>query len=202
MRKVSHCFREVNKRQLFVAQSYEAHRWLALEAYACTKLERPHVRDPRLHLIALQWTTCWMHWSAADYRFGPVVKALSGYIEKMEAVYAAKRTLFRGMRLPEQHLQDNYAVGKIISWHAFSSVTTNRHLAESYYSEDYDRGFFLESGVPVLFMISTHFRGALLGGWSPHTTHDELLLSPFLFFRVTSISELSGNDRLRVWSWA
>lgn len=137
-------------------------------------------------------------WNALMSEFGPVVKALSGYIEKMEAVYAAKRTLFRGMRLPEQHLQDNYAVGKIISWHAFSSVTTNRHLAESYYSEDYDRGFFLESGVPVLFMISTHFRGALLGGWSPHTTHDELLLSPFLFFRVTSISELSGNDRLRV----
>ena len=129
-----------------------------------------------------------------------MVKGLTSYIEKMEAVYAAKRTLFRGMRLPEQHLQENYAVGKIITWHAFSSVTTNRQLAESYTIEDYDRGFFLESGVPVLFMISTHFKGALLGGWSPHTSHDELLLAPFLCFRVTSVNvEPLGNDRkLRV----
>eukprot|EP00438_Fugacium_kawagutii_P019639 Skav232812 [mRNA] locus=scaffold614:548421:549628:- [translate_table: standard] len=116
----------------------------------------------------------------------------------METFYAAKRTLFRGMRLPDQHLKDNYAAGKIITWHAFSSVTADRQLAESYSFEDYDRGFFLESGVPVLFIISTHFRGALLSGWSPHT-HDELLLAPFLYFRVTSMSvEPSGNERLRV----
>lgn len=134
-----------------------------------------------------------------DVRFGPVVKGLLGYIEKVESSYAAKRTLFRGMRLPEQHLLENYAVGRILTWHAFSSVTTNRQLAESYCLEDYDRGFFLESGIPVLFIISTYCRGALLGSWTPHTSHDELLLSPFVFFQVmvTTIESL-GTDRVRV----
>ncbi|CAK9107599.1 unnamed protein product [Durusdinium trenchii] len=138
-------------------------------------------------------------WSALMSEFGPVVKSLCSYIEKLESSYAAKRTLYRGMQLSQQHLQDNYVVGKVVTWNAFASVTTNRQLAETYSCESYDRGFFLDSGVPVVFIIGTQFRGALLGGWSPYPSHEELLLSPFLGFRVTSVGlEPSGTDHTRV----
>lgn len=192
---------------------YISYKESFLKAHACSKLECLSDREPWAFVEIIFFVVrknqffrregesastsvpCWM----LDVRFGPVVKGLLGYIEKVESSYAAKRTLFRGMRLPEQHLLENYAVGRILTWHAFSSVTTNRQLAESYCLEDYDRGFFLESGIPVLFIISTYCRGALLGSWTPHTSHDELLLSPFVFFQVmvTTIESL-GTDRVRV----
>lgn len=135
----------------------------------------------------------------ALHRYGLLVKLLLKYIAKVEKAYAAKRTLYRGMRLPEYHLKDQYPVGRIVTWHAFASVTTDRQLAEcclacssmplcnpfrkscaskvgtsaeslhmsallfqGYTCEDYDRGFFAD-GVPVVFVINTFSRGAILG---------------------------------------
>ncbi|CAJ1344123.1 unnamed protein product [Effrenium voratum] len=126
-------------------------------------------------------------WTALASEYGLLVKLLLKYIAKVEKAYAAKRTLYRGMRLPEYHLKDQYPVGRIVTWHAFASVTTDRQLAECYTCEDYDRGFFAD-GVPVVFVINTFSRGAILGNWTPYASQHELLLAPFLCFRVVSAS--------------
>lgn len=93
-------------------------------------------------------------WAQLMADYGPVVKGLLGYVRKVEAVCAAQRTLYRGLRLPEQHLE-RYEVGQVVTWHAFGSCTAHRSYAEAYALEDYDRGFFFEDAVPVVFVISS-----------------------------------------------
>ncbi|CAE7530497.1 unnamed protein product [Symbiodinium natans] len=140
-------------------------------------------------------------WPALFAEYGHIVKALMAYVHKVERAYAAKRTLYRGMRLAEYHLTENYVVGRVVTWHAFSNVTTDlatallnvttdRQLAQS--CAQHDRGLFGSvgsDGVEVLFVIQTSSgRGATLPG-----NYSELLLAPFTYFEVLSV------ERQRTW---
>ncbi|CAE7333948.1 unnamed protein product [Symbiodinium pilosum] len=128
-------------------------------------------------------------WPALFAEYGCVVKALVTYVQTVEQAYAAKRSLYRGMRLPEYHVTENYVVGRIVTWHAFASTTTDRQLAESYARQDCDRGLFGSEGVPVLFVIQTAAgRGAALPGNAACPELPELLLTPFMHFEVTSVT--------------
>eukprot|EP00931_Biecheleriopsis_adriatica_P059261 TRINITY_DN35430_c0_g1_i1.p1 TRINITY_DN35430_c0_g1~~TRINITY_DN35430_c0_g1_i1.p1 ORF type:complete len:352 (+),score=55.20 TRINITY_DN35430_c0_g1_i1:31-1056(+) len=133
-------------------------------------------------------------WAALFSEYGQVLHCLLGYISNVERVYVAKRTLYRGTKMPDQHLRQHYVVGQVVTWGAFASVTTHRGKALSYARESYDRDIFAQDGIPVLFVIETYSRGAVLGEWTPYVADEELLLPPFLCFEVTSVAEAPPED--------
>mmetsp|Transcript_44660 Transcript_44660/g.92348 ORF Transcript_44660/g.92348 Transcript_44660/m.92348 type:complete len:323 (+) Transcript_44660:15-983(+) len=159
------------------------HMTRAEEAATFAYVTDPHLAKDIHRLMRAQ------SWPALFAEHGHTVKALVAYVCKMEQAYAAKRTLYRGTRLPEYHLTENYVVGRIITWHSFASVTSDRQLAESYTRQDDLFGSFGSEGVPVIFAIHTSAgRGARLPG------NSELLLAPFTYFEVVSV------ERQRLWS--
>ena len=158
-----------------------------LQAHAGTKLAGTFRRATKFAPSSCQ--ILYSQSNVGAVRYGCVVKALVTYVQTVEQAYAAKRSLYRGMRLPEYHVTENYVVGRIVTWHAFASTTTDRQLAESYARQDCDRGLFGSEGVPVLFVIQTAAgRGAALPGNAACPELPELLLTPFMHFEVTSVT--------------
>ncbi|CAE8646821.1 unnamed protein product, partial [Polarella glacialis] len=134
------------------------------------------------------------NWGALFHEYGQLIKYLATYIHKMEKSYAAKRTLFRGMRMSEQHLKDHYVVGQVITWGAFASASASRQKAIACARDSYDRGFSVSDGVMVMFVIDTYCRGAVVGEWSPFSSEEEVLLMPFLCFEVLATKEVILED--------
>ena len=105
----------------------QSHRLMRAQSWPALFAERP-VMHKNCFFPCLLFSLRLAHVTAFDLgsvRYGHIVKALMAYVHKVERAYAAKRTLYRGMRLAEYHLTENYVVGRVVTWHAFSNVTTD-----------------------------------------------------------------------------
>jgi hypothetical protein len=125
-------------------------------------------------------------WDILFQEYGPLVKCLWSYIEKMQDSYGKKQTLYRGMVADEGAFREQYPVGSTISWSSFSSTSTDMAQSLEFAQGKYaDEG----AGVPVLFVIETRSRGAPILQWSRYPDEEEVLLAPFQCFQVQAINK-------------